>query len=214
MGIINVMKFLLVVALAAFACAEPEADPAFAYSTAGVLPYAYAHHALPYALPVAHAPVVTYAAGCTNNAGALVPCAHGGLVASAVVAAPAAPVEEEPAVAVEKREAEPVAEADAEADPEADPWVYYSGVWGGHYGYAAHHYAPFAYSYAPYTYRHVYSHYGLPYAYYGKRSADAEDMPLVKREAEPVAEANAEADPEADPWVYYSGVWGGHYGYA
>merc|ERR1712018_916142 len=105
-----------------------------------------------------------------------------------------------------KREAEPVAEANAEADPEADPWVYYSGVWGGHYGYAAHHYAPFAYSYAPYTYSHVYSHYGLPYGYYGKRSADAE--------AEPVAEANAEADPEADPWVYYSGVWGGHYGYA
>jgi len=164
------MKFLLVVAFAAFACAEPEADPAFAYSTAGVLPYAYAHHALPYALPYAHAPVV-YAAGCTNNAGALVPCAHGGLVAPALVAAPAAAaVEEEPAVAVEKREAEPVAEAtaDAEADPEADPWVYYSGVWGGHYGYAAHHYAPFHYSYAPYTYSHVYSHYGLPYAYYGR----------------------------------------------
>merc|ERR1719410_2298767 len=150
------MKFLLVVAFAAFACAEPEADPAFAYSTAGVLPYA---------LPVAHAPVVTYAAGCTNDAGALVPCAHGGLVAPAVVAAPAAAaVEEEPAVAVEKREAEPVAEAtaDAEADPEADPWVYYSGVWGGHYGYAAHHYAPFHYSYAPYTYSHVYFHYGPP----------------------------------------------------
>lgn len=56
------------VALATFACAEPEADPAFAYSTAGVLPYAYAHHALPYALP--YAPVVQYAAaGCTNNDG-------------------------------------------------------------------------------------------------------------------------------------------------
>merc|ERR1711902_297026 len=151
-----------VLALAAFVCAEPEADPAFAYSTAGVLPYAYAHHALPYALPYAH--VVPYAAGCTNNAGALVPCAHGSLVAPAVVAAPAAAaVEEEPAVAVEMREAEPVAEANAEADPEADPWVYYSGVWGGHYGYAAHHYAPFAYSYAPYTYRHAYAHYGLPY---------------------------------------------------
>ena len=55
------------VALAAFACAEPEANPAFAYSTAGVPPYAYhalpyAHHALPYA------PLVSYA-GCTNNAG-------------------------------------------------------------------------------------------------------------------------------------------------
>merc|ERR1719242_598794 len=102
------MKFLLVVALAAFACAEPEADPAFAYSTAGVLPYA---------------PLVSYA-GCTNNAGVLVPCAHGSLVAPAVVAAPAvAAASEEPVVAVEKREAEPVAEAapEAEADPEADP---------------------------------------------------------------------------------------------
>merc|ERR1712045_1113235 len=107
-------EFLLVVALAAFACAEPEADPAFAYSTAGVLPYAY--HALPYA------PLVSYA-GCTNNAGVLVPCAHGSLVAPAVVAAPAvAAASEEPVVAVEKRrEAEPVAEAapEAEADPEA-----------------------------------------------------------------------------------------------
>merc|ERR1719468_997150 len=161
------MKFLLVVALAAFACAEPEADPAFAYSTAGVpvLPYAYSHHALPYALP--YAPVVSYA-GCTNNNGALVPCALGSLVAPAVVAAPAAAAAvEEPAVGIAKREAEATAEADAEADPEADPWVYYSGVWGGHYGYAAHHYAPFSYSYAPYT--HVYSHYGLPYAYYGKK---------------------------------------------
>merc|ERR1719500_2527533 len=153
------MKFLLVVALAAFACAEPEADPAFAYSTAGVLPYA---HVVPYA-------------GCTNNDGALVPCAHGGFVAPAVVAAPAAAaVEEAPGVSVEKREAEPVGEAtaDAEADPEADPWLYYSGLYGGHYGYAAHHYTPFSYSYAPYTYRHAYAHYGLPYAYYGKRSAD------------------------------------------
>ena len=61
----------MVVALAAFACAEPEADPAFAYSTAGVLPYAYAHHALPYAPVVSYAaPVVSYAAaGCTNNDG-------------------------------------------------------------------------------------------------------------------------------------------------
>merc|ERR1712228_173791 len=181
-------EVLVVVALAAFACAEPEADPAFAYSTAGVLPYAYhalpyAHHALPYA------PLVSYA-GCTNNAGVLVPRAHGSLVAPAVVAAPAvAAASEEPVVAVEKRE----------ADPEADPWVYYSGVWGGHYGYGYHHYAPFSYSYAPYTYSHVYSHYGLPYAYYGKRSADAEPEP--------------EAEAEADPYLLYSGAYG-HYPYA
>merc|ERR1711973_908487 len=164
----NNMKFLLVLAVAAYVKAE--ADPAFVYSTAGVIPHVlpYAHVAYPY---VHAAPL---AAGCTNNDGALVPCAHG-LVAP-VVAAAAAPAaaEAEAVETVAKREAKPVAEAtaeaDAEADPEADPWLYYSGL----YGYGCHGYAPFAYSYAPYTYSHVYSHYGLPYAYYGKRSADAE----------------------------------------
>merc|ERR1712045_213493 len=182
----NNMKFLLVLAVAAYVKAE--ADPAFVYSTAGVIPHVlpYAHVAFPY---VHAAPL---AAGCTNNDGALVPCAHG-LVAP-VVAAAAAPAaaEAEAVETVAKREAEPVAEAtaeaDAEADPEADPWLYYSGL----YGYGYHGYAPFAYSYAPYTYSHVYSHYGLPYAYYGKRSADAEP----------------EADAEADPALLYS-----HYGY-
>merc|ERR1712157_195007 len=159
----NNMKFLLVLAVAAYVKAE--ADPAFVYSTAGVIPHVlpYAHVAYPY---VHAAPL---AAGCTNNDGALVPCAHG-LVAP-VVAAAAAPAaaEAEAVETVAKREAEPVAEAtaeaDAEADPEADPWLYYSGLYGHGYGY--HGYAPFAYSYAPYTYSHVYSHYGLPYAYYG-----------------------------------------------
>merc|ERR1712113_921543 len=157
----NNMKFLLVLAVAAYVKAE--ADPAFVYSTAGVIPHVlpYAHVAYPY---VHAAPL---AAGCTNDAGALVPCAHG-LVAP-VVAAAADPV------------AEATAEADAEADPEADPWLYYSGLGYHHLGY--HGYAPFAYSYAPYTYSHAYAHYGLPYAYYGKRSADAEP------------EADAEADP-------------------
>merc|ERR1712064_153618 len=150
----NNMKFLLVLAVAAYVKAE--ADPAFVYSTPGVLPhvaypyasYPYVHHALP------------LAAGCTNDAGALVPCAHG-LVAP-VLAAAAAP-------------------AAAEADPEADPWLYYSGL--GYHGLGYHGYAPFAYSYAPYTYSHAYAHYGLPYAYYGKRSADAE--PEADAEADP-----------------------------
>ena len=162
----------MVLAVAAYAKAEAEADPAFVYSTAGVLPYAYAHHPLVYN----YAPLL--AAGCRNVAGALVPCAHGALVAP-VVAAPAAAAEE-PAVSVEKREAEAEAEPEATADPEADPWLYY----GGYYGYAHH---PYAYSYAPWTYSHVYRHYGLPYhyGYYGKREA----------EAEPEAEAKADADP-------------------
>merc|ERR1712117_427927 len=176
----NNMKFLLVLAVAAYVKAE--ADPAFVYSTAGVYPYA----ALPYAAyPYVHHAVPLLKAGCTNDQGVVVPCAHGGLVAPVVAAAAAAPAE---------------ATADAEADPEADPWLYYSGLYGHHA------YAPFAYSYAPFAYRHAYSYYGLPYAhYYGKRSADAEPAPE--------ATADAEANPEVDPWLYYSGLYG-HHAYA
>merc|ERR1712002_1127647 len=109
----NNMKFLLVLAVVAYVKAE--ADPAFVYSTAGVIP-----HVLPYAAyPYVHA--VPLAAGCTNNDGAVVPCAHG-LVAPVVAAAAAAP-------------AAATAEADAEADPEADPWLFYSGLYGHGYGY-------------------------------------------------------------------------------
>merc|ERR1712209_114088 len=178
---------LLVVAVAAYVKAEAEADPAFVYSTAGVLPYA--HGVVPYAL---HTPLVyTAAAGCQNNAGQLVPCAHGALPLVAGVAPVAAPAaaEAEAVESVAKREAEPTAEADVEADPEADPWLLYSG----YHGYAYGHYAPFTYSYAPHVYSHAYSYYGLPHAYYyGKRSADAE----------PEADANADAD-----------AWYGYYGY-
>merc|ERR1712241_10350 len=164
----NNMKFLLVLAVAAYVKAE--ADPAFVYSTAGVIPHVlpYAHVAYPY---VHAAPL---AAGCTNNDGALVPCAHG-LVAPVVAAAAAPAAAEAEAVdTVAKREAEPVAEAtaeaDAEADPEADPALLYS-----HYGY------PYSYGYG-YRYAGLpYAHY--PYAYYGKRSADAE--PEAKADADP-----------------------------
>merc|ERR1711994_1130015 len=105
----NNMKFLLVLAVAAYVKAE--ADPAFVYSTAGVIPHV--PHVLPYAAyPYVHH-AVPLAAGCTNNDGVVVPCAHG-LVAPVVAAA---------------------AEADAEADPEADPWLYYSGLYGHGYGY-------------------------------------------------------------------------------
>merc|ERR1712115_624735 len=67
-----IMKFLLVLSLVA--ATQAEADPAFAYGFGGhFLPYAV-HHA-----PIVHAPVVyTHHTGCTNNAGALVPCALGG----------------------------------------------------------------------------------------------------------------------------------------
>merc|ERR1712117_377784 len=134
----NNMKFLLVLAVAAYVKAE--ADPAFVYSTAGVYPYA----ALPYAAyPYVHHAVPLLKAGCTNDQGVVVPCAHGGLVAPVVAAAAAAEAVE----SVEKREAEPAAEATADA--EADPWLYYSGLYGHHA------YAPFAYSYAPFAYRHA-----------------------------------------------------------
>merc|ERR1719273_1404383 len=108
------MKFLLVLAVAAYARAEAEAKPGFVYTT-GHVPLAYT------------APV-----GCQNNEGVAVPCAHGVLPYGLVPAVAPAAAEEEAVESVEKREAEPTAEADAEADPEADPWLYYHGL-----GYAA-----------------------------------------------------------------------------
>merc|ERR1711992_186573 len=145
----NNMKFLLVLAVAAYAKAE--ADPGFAYH---VGPLAYAHY------PVAayHHPLVyTAAAGCRNNEGALVPCAHGVLPTLAYGLVPAV-----------------AAAPDAEADPEADPWYAYYAAHPHAYGFRG--YYPHAYSYAPYAYSHVYSHYGLPhhFGYYGKREATAE----------------------------------------
>merc|ERR1739847_60001 len=148
----NNMKFLLVLAVAAYARAEAEAKPGFAYTTGHVpLTYGYpyaVHHPLVYTAPV----------GCQNNEGVAVPCAHGVLPYGLVPAVAPAAAEEEAVESVEKREAEPTAEADAEADPEADPWLYYHGLgYAGYAGYAGYH---------PYAYHH----YGYPaYGYYGKR---------------------------------------------
>merc|ERR1711913_202724 len=115
----NNMKFLLVLAVAAYARAEAEAKPGFVYTVGHHAPLVYNHLPLAYHHPV----VYTAPVGCQNNDGAAVPCAHGvfpyGLV---------------PAVAPA-----PTAEADAEADPEADPWLYYHGL-----GYAAR---PYGYGY-------------------------------------------------------------------
>merc|ERR1712224_1196758 len=205
----NNMKFLLVLAVAAYARAEAEArDPrGFVYTTGHVpLTYGYpyaVHHPLVYTAPV----------GCQNNEGVAVPCAHGvlpyGLVPA--VAAPAA-AEDEAVESVEKREAEPTAGADAEADPEADPWLYYHGL-----GFAAHPYGYGYYGYGHhlgyYGHRLGYSAYhGYPYAhygYYGKREA----------EAEPPAQASPEANPY-HPYGYgshglsYNAGYGYHVGYA
>merc|ERR1711909_122095 len=159
-----IMKFLLVLSLAA--AVQAEADPGFAYTVGGhFLPYAVGHHAT-----LLHAPLVyTHASGCTNVAGAVVPCAHGFPVLG--VSAPAAAPEAAAVETVErkKREAEPEAEAEAEADPEADPWVYYSthGYWPVGYS----HYAPHAYSYSPFTYSGHYGYYGLGHYGYGYHHA-------------------------------------------
>lgn len=186
------------------ALAAAEADP-WVYSTGLVgAPVAYAglHAPLAYGLPYAHHPVVyTAAAGCQNDAGGVVPCAHGGLVG--VIPALAAPAAA-PAVVSErkKREAEATAEADASPEAEADAWVYYRT-----HGYWPHGFGHLAYSYAPYAYSGHYGYYGLGhhYGYYGKREAEA------------APEAAASPDAEADPYLLYGayghGLYGGHYGY-
>merc|ERR1711936_872509 len=154
----NNMKFLLVLAVAAYVKAD--ADPGFAYSV-GHLPLAYAH-AAPLVYTAAHAPLVytAPAAGCQNSEGKFVPCAQGSYFGYVPV-------------------------ADAAADPEADPWLYYSGLYGHHgYGYG-YNYAPLTYTYAPYTYSHVYGHYGLGhYGYYGRKKRDAEAEPTADADAE------------------------------
>merc|ERR1712080_505348 len=115
-----IMKFLLLIA--AIASVRAEADPAFTYATGYHLPYALG---APLTYTAAAAPVVyTAAAGCQNEAGAVVPCAHGGVVPFGVPVAAAPAAAEEPAVeeARKKREAEAEAEADPEA--EADAWYF------------------------------------------------------------------------------------------
>merc|ERR1711979_137175 len=156
----NNMKFLLVVAVAAYAKAE--ADPGFAYSI-GHVPLTYAHAPVAYGAPLVYA---APAAGCQNSEGKFVPCAQGSYFGYV-----------------------PIPAAAAEADPEADPWLYYSGLYGHHgYGYGGYHYAPLTYTYAPYTYSHVYGHYGLGhYGYFGrkKREAEAEPEAAADPEADP-----------------------------
>merc|ERR1712110_1311693 len=142
-----IMKFLLVIAAIASVRAEADAEPAFTYATGYHLPYAYWAP-----LTYAAAPVVyTAAAGCQNEAGAVVPCAHGGVVPFGVVPAAVAPAAaEEPAVEEARKKREATAEAEAEADPEAeaDAWYFYRThcYWPHGYGHLAYSYAPYAYA--------------------------------------------------------------------
>merc|ERR1719221_2456903 len=150
------MKFLLLAA--ALASVHAEANPAFTYATGYHLPYAVA--------PV----VYTAAAGCQNDAGAVVPCAHGGLV-GVVPAAPVAAAE--PAVEEARKKREANAEAEADPEAEAEAWLFYRthGYWPVGYGHLAYSYAPYAYA-GHYGYYGLGHHYGYgyhhaPYAYLG-----------------------------------------------
>merc|ERR1712018_568352 len=107
LGTESIMKILLVIAL--FGAVQAESDPGFFYHTGVPLVYTHPH-------PVVYANNV-----CTNEAGAVVPCANPVAPASAVysfadapaglvpvVGAAAAPAAEDDAVvSVEKRSAEP-----------------------------------------------------------------------------------------------------------
>merc|ERR1711894_850597 len=154
----NNMKFLLVLAVAAYAKAE--ADPGFAYHVGH--PLTYAHH---YPLAYHHTPLVYTAAA---------PAAE-------------AEAEDEAVVSVEKREATAEADADAdpEADPwyayyAAHPYAY--AGYGGYYAPHAYSYAPYTYSHV-YSHYGLPHHYG----YYGKREATAEPTadPEADPEADP-----------------------------
>merc|ERR1712088_772791 len=161
----NNMKFLLVLAVAAYVKAD--ADPGFAYSV-GHLPLAYAHAPLVYT--AAHAPVVytAPAAGCQNSEGKFVPCAQGSYFGYVPVAAAAAPAEAAPAVEAERKKREAVAEPEANA--EADPWLLYGGYAGGYAGYGG-------YAYAPYTYAAY--HHPLTYFYGGCRNNQGAFVPCA-----------------------------------
>merc|ERR1712107_649693 len=111
-----------------------------------------------------------------RTAGAVVPCAHGGVVPFGVPVAAAPAAAEEPAVEEARKK--------REAEAEAEAWIFYRthGYWPVGYGHLA-------YSYAPYAYAGHYGYYGLGhhYGYYGRKKGEA------------TAEADAEASPEADP---------------
>merc|ERR1712109_330386 len=188
LGTESIMKILLVIAL--FGAVQAESDPGFFYHTG--VPHVYTHpHPVVYANNV-----------CTNEAGAVVPCADPVAPASGVysfadapaglvpvvgaAAAPAAAEDDDAVVSVEKRSADP------------QPWGYYGWGWGypyrGHGGYVA----------GPASIADI--DYGTTKIKYN-----------VKREAEPEAEADADADAAADAWYgYYGhpGYYGYGYGYA
>merc|ERR1739844_546011 len=184
LGTESIMKILLVIAL--FGAVQAESDPGFFYHTGVPLVYTHPH-------PVVYANNV-----CTNEAGAVVPCANPVAPASGIysfadapaglvpvvgaAAAPAAEAEGDAVVSVEKRSADP------------SPWGYYGWGWGWPRG--------GGYLAKPASIANIdYGKTGIKY--------------LKKREAEPEAEADADADADAaaDAWYGYYGHGYGHYGY-
>jgi len=109
--------------------------------------------------------------------------------------------QDEPTVAIKKR--------DAEAEPEADPYYLYSSYYG-HHPYTYGYYGGLSHYYAPYTYAAVGSY---PYAYYANSGGAIHAV--GKRSAEP--EPEAKADPHYGYYGYggwrgYYGGWRGYYG--
>merc|ERR1711935_92115 len=166
----KIMKLLLVIALFGVAV-QAEADPGFVYTVG--YPHAYG-------LPLVYTHPVAYANNvCTNEGGAVVPCAVGVAPGSGVynfadapvglhpvvgVAPVAAAAAGDAVVSVEKREAE----AEAEADPAADAWYSYYGrpsYYGGYYGYGG--YSRGYGGYGGYGYGGYGGYYGLGHGYYG-----------------------------------------------
>merc|ERR1711979_44467 len=153
----NNMKFLLVVAVAAYAKAE--ADPGFAYSI-GHVPLTYAHAPVTYGAPLVYA----------------APAAE----------APAVESERKKREAEPAPEADPeaAAEADPEADPwlyYSGLYGHHGYGLGYHYAPLTYTYAPYTYSH---VYGHYgLGHYG----YFGrkKREAEAEPEATADPEADP-----------------------------
>merc|ERR1712203_205066 len=141
---------------------EAEADPGFAYTVG--YPHAYG-------LPLVYTHPVAYANNvCTNEAGAVVPCASPVAAGSAVYNFADAPVGLHPVVPGVAPVAPAAAEGDAvvsveKREAEADAWYAYYGrpaYYGGYYGYGGYGYR--GYYGLPYGYGY-YAHSGLPYSY-------------------------------------------------
>lgn len=186
------MKAFIAICLVAVAVAEPEADPALLYRTAGYAsPFAYSGlaggYASPYAYSAGYASPYAYSAG---FAGAYRSPFYGNYFGGRVF----------------KREAE------AEAKPEADPALLYAGLgfnnfagaYSGYSSYGAFPYAstysgyPFAYNYAPSVY-HAAAPAAVPAVHGGYAAAGR----YVANSAGVVHVAKREAEAEADPALLY-----------